>query len=252
MLDSENGANELSLKDIEAFLSDDGQATPPVENEEEKTPQATQPAQEEKHEEPTEKKSNETTQAFSKRLNEDRERIAKLMGFDTYEAMIKSRENQLLSDKGLDPEEVKPIVDKIVEQRLKEDPRMKELEEVHKEKVQTWAKKELAEITELSGGKITNMSQLSQDVVNLWKQKGSLKAAYLEVEGERLIREARLSAASEQSKGSTAHLNSPEGSPNQIVGGPEKRPLTEKEKSIYKLFNNNLTDEELNKKLVEK
>lgn len=245
MSDPINGANELSIKDIEAFLNDEGQATPPVE-ETENTPPVTQPT------EATKEQSNETTtQAFSKRLNEDRERTAKLMGFESYEEMIKSREDQMLKDKGLDPDDVKPIVDELVEKRLQDDPRMKELEEVRKAKVDAWAKKELAEITELSGGKITTVSQLSQEVVNLWKQKGSLKAAYLEVEGERLIREARLGAASEQSKGSTAHLNSPSGTPTPI-GAPEKRHLTEKEKRVWKVFNENISDEELNKKLVDK
>ena len=246
MFGTDNGANEFSLEEIEAFLSDDGQATPPVETEEQ--PQESQTTEDNKTMENKQSKSSETTQAFSKRLNEDREKTARLMGFNSYAEMIKSREEQMLKDKGLDPDEVKPIVDELVEKRLKDDPRMQELEEVRKSKIEAWAKKELAEITELSGGKITAVNQLSQEVVNLWKQKGSLKAAYLEVEGERLIREARLGAASEQSKGSTAHLNSPSGTPGQIAKSVEKRPLNDKEKAIWKLFNNNITDEELSKK----
>lgn len=246
MFGTDKGANEFSLEEIEAFLSEDGQATPPVETNEEQ-PQDSQVTEDNKSAE-TKSKSNETTQAFSKRLNEDREKTAKLMGFNSYAEMIKSREEQMLKDKGLDPDEVKPIVDELVEKRLKDDPRMQELEEVRKSKIEAWAKKELAEITELSGGKITAVSQLSQEVVNLWKQKGSLKAAYLEVEGERLIREARLGAASEQSKGSTAHLNSPSGTPGQIANRVEKRPLNDKEKAVWRIFDNNISDEELSKK----
>ena len=52
------------------------------------------------------------------------------MGFDSYAEMIKSREEQMLKDKDLDPDEVKPIVDELVEKRLKDDPEV-EIINVH-------------------------------------------------------------------------------------------------------------------------
>ena len=102
----------------------------------------------------------------------------------------------------------------------------------------------MAEITKLTGGEITELSQLSKDVIDLWKVKGSLKSAYLELHGEELVMKAR----SGQSKGSTSHMNNTSGS-----SAPQgnKRLLTANEKKLWKLFNPKMTDEELNKMTVD-
>ena len=76
------------------------------------------------------------------------------------------------------------------------------------------------------------------------ENKGSLKAAYLELEGEKLITRIR----SEQSKGSTGHLQNPSGgTPCQNT----KRLLTDKEKAVWKQFHPHMTDDELNKMTVD-
>ena len=124
------------------------------------------------------------------------------------------------------------------------DPRMKELEELRQRQIKEFGKKELAEITKLTNGEITSLAQLPKEVINLWKTKGSLKSAYLELEGERLINKFK----GEQSKGSTSHLKNPSG--NSSVAS-NKRPLTAEEKQIWKFFNNSMTDEQLNKQMVE-
>lgn len=239
-------ANELTIKDIEAFLNDEGTVTSTVEKEE--TPPTTQSGDAEKQ------KTIENTQAFANRLkdatvkarNEEREKIAKSMGFENYEAMQKSKEETLLKEKGFDPEEVTPIIEELLQKRLAEDPRLKELEELRQKKVEAWAIKELAELNTLTGGKISKMENVPKNVIELWKEKGSLKAAYLELEGEKLIREMQTSIAGNQSKGSTGHLDSPQGTPLS-TSNANKRPMTQKEKDVYKLFNPNVTDEELAK-----
>lgn len=234
------GVNDDSLKELEALFEEDVAQTPPT------AEGNTEPDQ-------SETKDVSQTKAFAKRLaeekakvvNEERENIAKSLGYSSFDELQKSREKKLYEEKGLDPEEVSPIVDELVKQRLDNDPRMKELERFRAKEVEEFGKKELAEITKLTGGEITRLDQLSPDVIDLWKKKGSLKAAYLELKGEELILKAR----SEQSKGSTAHLNQLSGNkaPNT-----EKRPLTAEEKRLWKLFNPQMTDEELNKKLVDK
>ena len=95
---------------------------------------------------------------------------------------------KLLEENGLDVEEVTPIVEEIVKKRLETDPRLKELEGYRQQKVNEWAKKELADIKELTGGKISKIEDVPKDVIELWKTKGSLKAAYLELQGEALIK----------------------------------------------------------------
>lgn len=240
------GAKDLSLEELDSLFNDNGTQDPPPANG--TNIPGTSPT------EGTEGDNNgadgkEETKAFAKRLskkvNEEREAIAKTMGFNSYEEMIKSREKKVIEDKGLDPDEVAPVVEEIVKQRLDNDPRMKELEALRRKQVEEFGKKELAEITKLTGGEITQLSQLPAEVIDLWKQKGSLKSAYMELEGEKLIAKIR----GEQSKGSTGHLASPTG----VNGTPDdKRPLTAEEREVWRLFRPNITKEELDKKTMTK
>jgi hypothetical protein len=194
------------------------------------------------------------TQAFAHRLkeatskarNEERESIAKSLGYESYADMQSKREAEMLRDKGFDPEEVSPVVEQLVQKRLAEDPRMQEFDTFRQERVNVWAQQELAGLTELTGGKITKFEDIPTDVIEAWKTKGSLKAAYLEKRGEELIRETRASVASGQSRGSTGHLNSPQGIPAS-TGDGNRRPFTQQEKDVYKLFNPGVTEEELSK-----
>lgn len=238
------GANEFTIKDIEAYLNGEGaetpaagpEGTPQTETEGNKTPEVTE------------------TQAFAHRLKEatdkarakEREDIAKQLGFESYEALQKSREKKTYEDKGLDPDEVAPVVEEIVKQRLESDPRMQELESYRQKQAQEWAKKELTELKALTGGKITKLDDVPKDVLELWKSKGSLKGAYLELHGEELIREMQKGVARGQSGSSTGHLSSPRGSTSPATE-QNVRPYTEQEKKIYKMFNPDVTDEELSK-----
>ena len=202
------------------------------------------------------KKSDESidkTKAFAKRLkestdkarNEERESIAKSLGYESYDGMIKERQRKMLEDKGLDPDEASPIIDKLVKERLDNDPRMQELADFRKKQVQEFGKKELSEITKLTNGEISTFDQIPKDVIELWKEKGSLKAAYLQLHGEELIIKAR----SEQSKGSTDHLKQADGGKVADTG---KRLLTPQEKQMYKFFNPSMTEEELDKMTTNK
>lgn len=238
------GANEFTIKDIEAYLNGEGAETPAAEPE--GTPQ-------------TETEGNKTpevteTQAFAHRLKEatdkarakEREDIARQLGFESYEALQKSREKKTYEDNGLDPDEVAPVIEEIVKQRLESDPRMQELESYRQRQAQEWAKKELTELKTLTGGKITKLDDVPKDVLELWKSKGSLKGAYLELHGEELIREMQKGVARGQSGSSTGHLSSPRGSTPPATE-QNVRPYTEQEKKIYKMFNPDVTDEELSK-----
>jgi vacuolar-type H+-ATPase subunit H len=158
--------------------------------------------------------------------------------------MQKNREEKVLEEKGLDPTQASEAIDELVKKRIESDPRMKELEEFKKQRIKEFGEKELAEISKLTNGEITKFSQLSKEVIDLWTKKGSLKAAYLELEGEKLITKIR----SEQSKGTTSHLSNPSG-PTGSNG--TKRSLTAEEKKVWKKFNPHMTDEELNKIMVD-
>lgn len=195
----------------------------------------------------------ETSKVFAKRLREktekavaeERDKIAKDLGYENYADMQKHRESKILEDSGLNPDDVSPVVDKIIEERLKNDPRMKELDGYRQRQMQEFAKKELEEIKELTGGTITSMDQIPADVLEDWKKTGSLKKSYISLHGEELIVQARKSVP----KPSTSHLQSPSGSPPAPT---DVRPLTAEEKKIWKIFNPRMSDEELDKKTIKK
>lgn len=239
----EKSVNEFTMEELDSlFNSEFEQEAPPVNNETDS---------QETGNDASKTDDVDTTKAFAKRLKEstdkvrreERDAIAKSLGYSSYDELQKSRENKLIEDKGLDPDEVSPIVDELVKKRLDDDPRMKELAELRKKQVEDFGKKELEEIKKLTDGEITSLNQLSKEVIDLWKKKGSLKSAYLELEGEKLITKIK----GEQSKGNTSHLNVPNGSTSPKSN---ERPLTDKEKQMFKFFNRNISDEELNKRRV--
>ena len=243
------GANEFTVEELEELFRDDEpeQATPPATNNDENPPSTDDASGT-----GTDNTSTvENTKAFAKRLREstdkarreEREAIAKSLGYESYDDMQKKREQQLMTDHGLNPDDVQTVVDQIVTERIANDPRMQELETLRANRVQEFGKRELAEITRLTGGEITSLAQLPREVIELWKKRGSLKSAFLELEGEKLVTKIR----SEQSKGSTNHMNVPSGSSS---GSPAERPLTAQEKQMYKYFNPSMTDEVLNKMTV--
>lgn len=248
MFEQEMGANDITVEDIENFLNGNGAVTPAANNQE---------SSDESHALEDETPVTET-QAFARRLkeatgrarSEERESIAKSLGYESYADMQKRREEDMLKDKGLDPEDVSPVVEELVKKRLAEDPRLQELELYRQARMSAWAEKELAELNELTNGEISKLDDVPKEVIELWKTKGSLKAAYIEKYGETLIREMRTGIASGQSRGSTGHLTSPQGTP--ASHNSQKRPFTDEEKRVYKLFNPDVTDEQLSKMTKDK
>ena len=251
-----NGAKEFTIEELENFLNGEG-AVSPAANNDEGSP-ATQPNTADatpatNPEGSTAQPVNET-QAFAHRLkeatskarNEERESIAKSLGYESYADMQKKREAQMLEEKGLDPEDVSPVVEQIVQQRLAEDPRLKELDSYRQERMNAWAKQELAILSELTDGKISKFEDVPKDVIEEWKTKGSLKEAYLNLHGEELIREIRTGVASGQNRSTTSHMASPQGTPTP-PSNSNKRLFTQKEREVYKLFNPGVTDEQLSK-----
>lgn len=247
------GANEITTKDIEDFLNGEG-ATTPVATEDESSPTTQSNESDDTSVQTQETTPVNETKAFAHRLkeatnkarNEERESIAKSLGYESYADMQKKREAEMLEEKGLDPEDVSPIVEQLVQKRLAEDPRLQELGAYKQERMNEWAKKELTELNELTRGKISKLEDVPNDVIELWKTKGSLKGAYIELHGEKLIREMQTGIASGQNRSTTGHLGSPQGAP-AAHKDTNRRPFTAKEREVYKLFNPGVTDEQLSK-----
>lgn len=237
-----NGANEFSMEELESLFKETAQETPPAEDGKNSTETP-----------PTNETEDVTkTQSFARRLKEEKEKaykeaqneIAASLGYSSYDELQKHKQNQLLEEKGLDPELVNPVVDEIVKKRLAEDPRMKELEELKQRQITEFAKKELEDVNKLAGMNFASLEEVPKDVIEDWKKTGSLKKSYINLHGEELILKAR----SEASKGTTSHLNNPSGAAPE---GKAKRHLTDEEKRLWKFFNPTMTDEELNNKYKE-
>lgn len=195
-----------------------------------------------------EQSSVENTKAFAQRLkertdkavSEERDNIAKEFGYQSWADYQAKKDNKLLEEKGLDPEEVSPVVEEIVKRRMDADPRMKELEAYRAQQAKVFAEQELKQLSELTGEQFTSLEQVPKDVIEDWKQSGSLKTSYMKLHGEEAMRKMR----SRTFGNDTQHLQSPNGAPTQPSG---ERPLTDEEKQTYRFFNPKVTDEELNK-----
>lgn len=239
----ENGANELTVQEIEALFAEDAQQETPPATEEEPTNNPDDQA---------DKQSDVTkTKAFAKRLKEstdkavaeERETIAKSLGFSSYSEMIKDHDKKVLQEKGIDPEQANDVIQQLVDKRLSSDPRLQELEQLKKQKVLEFAKSQLQEISELTDGEIKSLNQLSKETIELFRKTGDLKQAYLQVEGVNLIKKIKSNAT----KGTTDHMQQIEG---QHGADNNTRPLTVEERRVWKVMFPNMTEEELNKKTV--
>lgn len=245
MPNENEGANvEFSTEELEALFGKTTQQETPPAPQSEQTPPVGQ--QSNKTEDVT------TTKAFAQRLKEstqkavaeEREKIAVSLGYASYDEMQKAKDKKLLEDKGLDPEQVSPIVDELVKQKIENDPRIKELEQFKRKQVEEFAQRELNDISTLTGIKYTSLDQLPKDVIDDWRKTGSLKKSYITLHGEELI----LKAQHTQNRGDTSHLQSPSGSAPTPTN---QRPLNDKEKAIWKMFNRGISDEELDKKTTD-
>lgn len=242
--------NDFTLEELDALFQDD--ETPAPSTDDNDTSADAKPDENKTEGIDVDKKVTES-KAFAKRLkestiaavNKERENIAKQLGYESYDAMIKEREKKALTESGLDPEQVSPIIEDLVKKRIDDDPRMKELEEYREKQIKEFGKKELAEITKLTDGAITRFDQLPKTVMDEWRRTGSLKSAYLSIEGEKLLMQTR----STISKGNTSHLQTPA---SNVGPKSNTRTLTDEEKKVWRVFNPKISEEELNKKLVNK
>ena len=211
MADLEIGANEeSSLEELQKLLDEDPGTSSPssteVATEGELTPQPQQVDQ---------------TKAFAKRLAEEKEKIrkeerdaiAKQAGYNSYDDLVRHKENKEVEEAGLDPEAFQGVFDKLYEERVKSDPRMRELEEYRNAKAQEWANNQLKEITELTGGKITKLDQVEKEVFDAVRPGGTLVDAYMSIHGKEVVQELRNTKKLEQSEGSTRHLNDSSSNP---------------------------------------
>lgn len=187
------------------------------------------------------------TKAVSKRINAVREKteqetqnkIAKELGYASYNDLLKASEKKLVKEAGLDETDTEDLVNKLVEKRLANDPRMKRLEEYEARDKQNFVNSQLQEINELTGSEFKDVSELPEDTLKMWEKTGNLKQAYLATYGESLLTKKKV-----VNNGNTNHM-----AQSSVGNTAEKRRgLTAKERDIYKsVLGDYITEDELSK-----
>ena len=184
----------------------------------------------------TDSSADNTTEAVSRRINEvkrkteseTQDRIAKELGYANYKDMQDAKKNEKLRDAGLDTDdkELMAVIDKIVEERLSNDPRIKKVDDYEARQKQKFVDAQLEQINTFAGSNYTSIDQLPKDTLAMWEKTGNLKQAYLATHGEELLTKK----SSSHNKGSLTHL-ADNGSSNS---GKKARYLTDEEKDIYR------------------
>lgn len=190
----------------------------------------------------TKSMSNRINEVRAKTERETRDAMAKELGYENYMALQKANERQVLKEAGLNDEDIEPIVQKLVDKRFAEDPRMKRLEELEAKEKASFVKDQLKEINKFAGTNYKDIKDLPAEVLSMWEKTGNLKQAFLATEGETIITKSLAG----NRNGSLSHLANPGSSGT----GLKERPLTEEEKAIWRMTIPDITDEELSKKTM--
>ena len=98
-------------------------------------------------------------------------------------------------------------------------------------KAKEWGAAQMAELSRLTGGKITKLEQLDGATIKRGEAEGSFVSAYMAIHGAKLLEEVRLNGIAKQQQDTTRHLaNSTGNQPNTTVRDPnpeEKRILAQ-------------------------
>lgn len=191
------------------------------------------------------------TKNMSQRINtvraktekETQDKVAKELGYESYEAMKKAQTDKLITEHGYDPTDLEKVIAPIVEKRFESDPRFKELEVIKQRDRKIYVEEQLKAINESTGQEL-KVSDLSKDkeVLDLWGRGIELEQAYYAIHGKSVVS----TIASKIQSGTMTHLT-----PGSSNSGTKRRVLTDEEKGIWKALHPDITDEELSKKTTE-
>lgn len=194
----------------------------------------------------TEKPEGELTQNMINRINtvkqntekETQEKIAKELGYESYDAMKKAKTEKTIKDAGFDPKDVEEILEPLLKQRLSDDPRLKKLEEYEKREQDRYVEQQLASINQATGQQL-KIEDLPKETLELWAKGIELEQAYYATQGKEILTKG----VSQVSQGSMTHL-----APAGGVGSVKTRKLTAEEKDMWRSIVPGITEEELAKK----
>lgn len=173
---------------------------------------------------------------------ETQDKIAKEFGYNSYSEMQKAKENKLIEEHGFDKDDIEKVLTPLLEARLAADPRFKKLAEIEQREKENYIDEQLKEINKYSGNKYKSVDDLPESTINLWAKGVELEQAYLATAGKELLTKNSLSTQ----KGSLTHM-----APSSSNGGTKKRGLSEYEKQLYRNIMPDITEDELNSKMID-
>lgn len=194
-------------------------------------------------EDPTKTYSDRLKKDREKIRNEERDNLAKELGYDNYEKFREAHVDNSLLDKGLDPDTVKPLLKDLI----KNDPEYVEAMRFKAEKEEleknVWAKDQIKALNDKFGLNLQSISDLDEDTVKLWNNGISLDKAYAANHYEDLEKSS-LRKLKEQDSGKS-HLKKVDGSTvesDEIV-------VTDDIYRQFKAFNPDVTRDDIKKYL---
>lgn len=220
--ENEVAENEL-LDDLNDILNDKAPASPT--------------------EDPTKNYSDRLKKDREKIRNEERDNLAKELGYENYEKFREAHVDNSLLDKGLDPDTVKPLLKDLI----KNDPEYVEAMRFKAEKEElekdVWAKDQIKALNDKFGLNLQSISDLDEDTVKLWNNGVSLDKAYAANHYEDLEKSS-LRKLKEQDSGKS-HLKNVDGSTvesDEVI-------VTDEIYRQFKAFNPDVTREDVKKYL---
>lgn len=186
-------------------------------------------------------KKTDVSKIVSKRINEEREKLAKELGYDSYKELKATRlKEQITKETSLDYEDEE--VKKVVKLAQEHDPEREKLEEeikqLREEKATLWEKEQLlalrTEYPELA--KVKSLSELDEKTVALIEKGIEPIDAYFAANREKILKKG--------GKGDDkAHLKGDKGGGSS--SNDKATTITPEVLAIHRELNPNLTDEEI-------
>lgn len=186
--------------------------------------------------------------AYAERLNKDRERIrleereriAQDFGYNSWDEYRDAQTNTKLLDKGLDPDEVRPVLKELI----KSDPEYIEAMEYKKReealKAQLWGEGEVRKLNDKFGTNYKSIDELDADTIKLFNNGIPLDKAYASQHYEEIqeiaFKRAKINTGKE-------HLKEQQGSPTADTS--TRVEVSDAEFRKFKSINPYATDEEI-------
>lgn len=192
------------------------------------------------------KKDPAFTKQFSKRIKEEREKLAKQLGFESYDSAIKGATRKVITDAGYDPDDddFKQAVEAAVKQRIETDPELTEqrrlIAELKAKETKIWEANQLELLEKEYGVKLKSISDVDVKVKDLMAKGLDLVDAYF------IVNKAKLKTKQQTGK---EHLH-PEGAGAAKGASDGKVIITQDDITRFREYSNgNETDEEIRARL---